>query len=125
MSSAATLTTALHEHGALVATAAALALAYVIVRYRSSPWRKLPPGPPGLPVLGHLLHLRDKQWITFMKWRETYGTYCRVLESLLCDLCMRAGDIMTLNAAGQPLIVISDLKVLYIFILIYSNSQSM
>ena len=33
------------------------------VQYIRSPWRKVPPGPKGLPVLGNVLELRDKAWL--------------------------------------------------------------
>ncbi|VDB97878.1 unnamed protein product [Peniophora sp. CBMAI 1063] len=61
----------------------------LVVRYLRSPWRKLPPGPPGYPVLGNALQLKDKQWLLFSSWRKTYG------------------DIIYLNAAGQPAVIIN------------------
>jgi hypothetical protein len=35
----------------------------VAVRYVRSPWRSVPPGPRGFPVLGNALQLRDKTWM--------------------------------------------------------------
>jgi hypothetical protein len=43
------------------------------VRYLQSPWRKLPPGPKGIPLLGNVLEMGDKQWLDFMKWKEEFG----------------------------------------------------
>lgn len=68
-------------------------VAYSIVRYVRSPWRRLPPGPKGFPVIGNILQLRDKQWTTFTELKRSFG------------------DLMYLNAAGQPLMVINSQKV--------------
>ena len=32
-------------------------------QYATSPWRKVPPGPKGLPALGNVLQLKDKRWM--------------------------------------------------------------
>lgn len=35
----------------------------------------LPPGPPGLPLIGNLLDVpKEFMWLTFEKYRQEYGT---------------------------------------------------
>ncbi|KAK0622811.1 cytochrome P450 [Immersiella caudata] len=56
------------------------------------PWKKLPPGPRGLPVLGNVRELIGDKWLTFTSLREKYG------------------DLMYLNAAGQHVVVLNSLQ---------------
>ena len=57
---------------------AGIALGLVIiftVNYIRSPWRKLPPSPPGLPVLGNALLMRDKSWLFSKDCKERFGKF--------------------------------------------------
>ncbi|KAI0072737.1 cytochrome P450 [Panus rudis PR-1116 ss-1] len=57
-------------------------------------WRRqLPPGPPGLPLLGNTLQMPTKlPWIRFFEISKKYG------------------PVISFNAAGQTVIVLNDLK---------------
>ena len=34
---------------------------------------QMPPGPPGLPLLGNILEIGGKPWLKFAEWSERYG----------------------------------------------------
>ena len=50
-------------------------LAIFVVYYARSPWRKLPPRPRGLPIIGNALQLMDKDWLISKDCKERFGTY--------------------------------------------------
>jgi hypothetical protein len=65
---------ALARHNLTLVSSVVAGLVIVLtVRYFQSPWRKLPPGPKGLPFLGNVLQMRSKQWLNFMKWKQEFG----------------------------------------------------
>ncbi|KII83621.1 hypothetical protein PLICRDRAFT_119208 [Plicaturopsis crispa FD-325 SS-3] len=68
-------------------------VALLAIRWHLSPYRKLPPGPRGVPLLGNLLQLSMQPWQLFTEWKDIYG------------------PIISLNLVGHTVIVLNDHKV--------------
>ena len=63
------------DHGALSIGAVLGLMVLYATRYLTSPYRKLPPGPRGYPILGNLLEMTAGQWLQFSKWHKKYGQF--------------------------------------------------
>ncbi|KAH9022741.1 cytochrome P450 [Lactarius deliciosus] len=88
--------------------AVVLGLALIIViRYFRSPWRRVPPGPRGLPLIGNALELRDKVWLFHKDCKQKYGPLFLFHSSQAHDVLE---DVMYLSALGQPILVLNSLK---------------
>jgi hypothetical protein len=71
-----TLFQLLTTRGALItSTSIVLVLA---VWYARSPWRKVPPGPRGLPFLGNALELQDKRWMFQKECKQKFGQFISI-----------------------------------------------
>jgi hypothetical protein len=79
------------------------------VGYARSPWRKLPPSPRRLPILGNALQLRDTSWLLSKDCKERFGEFTGYTprRDALNGI---AGEVMYLDGAGQPIVVCNSLK---------------
>ena len=48
-------------------------IAIFIAYYSQSPWRKLPPSPRGLPIIGNALQVMDTKWLVSKDCKERFG----------------------------------------------------
>ena len=76
----------LSQHPVLAFGATVGFVIFLATRYLQSPWRKLPPGPRGLPLIGSALELRSHTWLTFVKWKKEFGAIHDSLRRTLTAL---------------------------------------
>ena len=73
----------LMDHIGLIVSFLAVVLA---VRYVRSPWRSVPPGPKGLPILGNALQLKDKTWMFRRDCKDAYSQFSLNIWLWNCDV---------------------------------------
>lgn len=72
--------------------------------------RKLPPGPPGWPVVGNTFDIpRHEPWTQYARLSQRYGTLLPTPCVLIFNNSRRAGsDIVSFKILGSPLILLSS-----------------
>jgi hypothetical protein len=84
----------------------------LVAHYARSPWRRVPPGPKGLPILGNALQLQDKGWMYAAECKRKFGMsyFLWPIPSLRGFTQELLEHMMYLNVLGQPILVIHSLK---------------
>jgi hypothetical protein len=102
------------ENRSLTAGALLGLLAIITVQYSRSPWRKLPPSPRRLPIIGNALQIVDTKWMLSKDCKERFGMYeiiySRPGYECRFGLTTMTGELMYLDAAGQPTLVLNSIK---------------
>ena len=70
----------------------------------------LPPGPPGLPIIGNLLNMpRRSAWLTYKELSRRYGMSSKLLTMLHNRLLTNdPGKLIYLDVVGRGVLVVDD-----------------
>jgi len=63
------------DHGVFSIGAILGLIVLYTARYLASPYRKLPQGPRGYPIIGNIIEIRAGQCFMFSKWQKKYGQF--------------------------------------------------
>lgn len=91
----------------------AFILVCLVLNRRLKRSSKLPPGPPGWPIVGNLLDMpKEFEWLQYKKWSDLYrATFCPLsTNSGIHAKAAPESDIIHLNVLGTSIIVLSSLE---------------
>ena len=55
----------------------------LLTQYLRSPWRRVPPGPWGFPIVGNASKLQDKTWLFGQDCKQKYSTFSIFTDTML------------------------------------------
>ncbi|KAH9980243.1 cytochrome P450 [Lactifluus volemus] len=89
------------------------AILFFTARYIASPYRKLPPGPPGYPIIGNLFEFTSAkaQWLKYTEWRKKYGNYFLSISMVIINSQKVAADLLDRRAAiysDRPRLIVAS-----------------
>ena len=76
---------------------------WLIASLAQRTFRKLPPGPKGLPIVGDVLHIADQDWLASSQRRDEYGNvpHFQCLQKPV-HVPFRRNDVRTRSWTGSP-----------------------
>ncbi|KAF7372719.1 putative monooxygenase [Mycena sanguinolenta] len=93
-----------------IALTIAASLVWLTVYTWKSQRARRPPGPRRLPIVGNAFQMpQNYEWLTLSRWEQEYGRYTQ--NSRKGTYSPHQGDLVYLEAFGQPLLLLNSFKV--------------
>jgi hypothetical protein len=74
----------------------------LVARYVRSPWRRVPSGPKGLPIIGNALQLQNKSWMFERECKRKFGSSDAVFFFDSVTLRIHHTTLRTYNVFEHP-----------------------